>query len=116
MPKVVTPEEGYKFIQDRIDTKEWWLVPIATDEAGEFVREMKDRFYQGDNKVLLDFVLIAGPESALLLALASKSCCSCKDLATIVHNPPGELEGRDVLIHSTTPIAVVAWLNGTFKF
>jgi hypothetical protein len=115
--QVLTQEQGLKYIQDRIDTREWWIIPVATAEANEFVSDIVQRFFQGDNKLLVDFLLLstASPSAPqVLITLASKSCCAPKDLAAMVNTP--EVEGRDLLVHGTTPIAVITWLNDTFNF
>ncbi len=110
MPNFTTTADGYKFIQDRLDTHEWWLIPVVTLDAVMFPKEVVERFYADDNGVLLDVVRVQQPIPTirfLPLVLASKSCMSLAQLERLVGN---ELSNGDLVVHASTPIGVLRWL------
>src|SRR5262245_26401668 len=104
MPNFTTTAGGYKFVQDRLDTHEWWLMPVATLEAAAFVYDLVDRFYQGEDQLLVDVVMVHNPTPELafmFLILASKTCLSRSQYGQLIER---EAE-NDLLIHGTTPIS-----------
>jgi hypothetical protein len=116
MLNFTTTREGYEFLQARLDTHEWWLIPVATLPAGMFVNEVAERFYTGDNELLLDVILVHQPTPGvrhLPLILASKSCMSRAQLELLVGK---KLPEGDLVVHASTPLGVLRWLAYTLCF
>src|SRR4030095_13989860 len=42
--------EVHKIIQDRINSREWWLMPVIDEEGIAFVQEIACRFYRDNRK------------------------------------------------------------------
>lgn len=117
MSKVMPSSELLQFIQDRLDTREWWLLPVATPAAAQLADEIIARHYTGDNQVLCDFAFIPNQVADapfLILMLASKSCMSAEQAQELLHLPSAPAEDRDVLVHSSTPIGVMMWMSRVF--
>lgn len=115
--RLASPEEGFRLIQDRLDTREWWLIPVCDLAGMGLVEGITRRFYQGDNRVLLDVVMVLQPTSdvpLLGLVLASKSCMSAAQLAehTGAFLPD---DSHDVIVPPSTPVSVVLWLARHFR-
>ena len=116
MPNFTTTASGYKFIQDRLDTRDWWLIPVTTVEAGAFICNFVNQFYRGDDQVLVDVVFVHNPTPDLafmFLILASKSCLSKTEFGNLIKR---EATNSDLLVHSTTPVGAVEWLKTRFRF
>lgn len=116
MPNFTTTSDGYKFIQARLDTHEWWLIPVATLDAVMFLKEVVERFYADDNGVLLDVVRVHQPTPAmrfLTLVLASKSCMSLAQLQRLVGS---KLSNGDLVVHASTPVGAIRWLAQNFQW
>jgi len=115
--RTATADEAYRFVQDRLDSGEWWLIPVC-DLAGVAVIDgLARRFFAGDNAVLLDLVAVPRPTqdvALLTLVLASKSCLTPARLAEHFGVPEPE-PGRDILAPGSTPLSVVVWLNEHFR-
>lgn len=115
--RLASVEDGLRLIQDRLDTQEWWLIPVCDLAGMGLVEGITRRFYQGDNRVLLDVVMVLQPTSdvpLLGLILASKSCMSATQLAehTGAFVPD---DSRDVIVPASTPVSVVLWLARHFR-
>ena len=109
----MTEAEAMRFLKDRLATNEWWIIPIASDEAADWATELRNRFYTGDNSLLFDLLALTPmlPDlPVLLVALASKSCLTSAQLGAHTGTPVLSDGTRDVLIASTTPVVVVCWL------
>jgi hypothetical protein len=116
MLNFTTTKQGYEFLQARLDTGEWWLIPVATLPAGMFVNEVVERFYTGDNELLLDVILVHQPTPRirhLPLVLASKSCMSKAQLEELVGK---KLPDGEMIVHASTPFSVLRWLVFTLCF
>jgi hypothetical protein len=115
--RLASAEEGFRFIQDRLDTRDWWLIPVSNLAGAELVDGIAQRFYQGDNELLLDVVAIPFPTEdvpLLSLVLASKSCMSPAQLAEHLGTPAPD-DCRDVLVPASTPVSILLWLAHHFR-
>jgi hypothetical protein len=116
MPNFITTAGGYKFIQNRLDTRDWWLMPVVTLESAAFVYDLVNRFYRGDDKLLVDVVLVHNPTPDLafmFLVLASKTCLSKSQFGQLIER---EGPNADLLVHGTTPLSALNWLKAHFRF
>ena len=110
--------EVHKIIQDRINSREWWLIPVIDEEGIAFVQEIACRFYRDNRKGVLDAILIPFPTldvAGLWLVLASKSCLSRTQLAEF-EGVPFDKEFKSILVPPTTPLSVMIWLYQSFNF
>jgi hypothetical protein len=116
--RLASAEEGFRFIQDRLDTRDWWLIPVSNLAGAEFVDGIARRFYRGDNALLLDVVAVPFPTEdvpLLSLVLASKSCMSPAQLAEHLGAPAPD-NSRDVIVPASTPLSILLWLARHFRW
>lgn len=120
MPQVFESlHDANAFVQARLDTREWWVIPVATPDAAELALDIANRFYTGENKVLFDAVLFFNPMPSvplLWLALASKSCMSAEQFAEMAELPVTPDHLRDVIVTASTPLSAMLWLNNQFDW
>ena len=120
MPKVFESLQDAKaFVQARLDTREWWVIPVATPDAAELAVEIANRFYTGDNKLLFDAVLFFNPMldvPLLWVALASKSCMSPEQFAELTGLSVTPDRLRDVIVTTSTPLSAMVWLYNQFDW
>ena len=117
-PSLVRPADGEKFVQDRLNTREWWLIPVTDVKGMAFVEEVTRRFYRGDNKVLMDALTIPNPTAdvpCLCLVLAAKSCMSPTQLQKLIVKPVPKDGSRNILVPSTTALSIIFWLHSRFQ-
>lgn len=110
--------EVHKIIQDRINSQEWWLIPVTEVEGIAFVQEIACRFYRDNRKGGLDAILIPFPTldvAGLWLVLASKNCLSPAQLAEF-EGVPLDKEFKSILVPPATPLSVMVWLYQSFNF
>jgi hypothetical protein len=110
--------EVHKIIQDRINSREWWLIPVIDEEGIAFVQEIACRFYRDNRKGVMDAILIPFPTldvPGLWLVLAAKSCLSQAQLAEYEGLPLDE-EFKSILVPPSTPLSVMVWLYQCFRF
>ncbi len=110
--------EVHKIIQDRINSREWWLIPVTDEEGIAFVQEIACRFYRDNRKGVMDAILIPFPTldvPGLWVVLASKSCLSPAQLAEF-ERVPLDKEFKSILVPQTTPLSVMVWLYENFRF
>jgi hypothetical protein len=118
MPKLLDSAEALRFVQDRIDTREWWILPVAEPVGARMALDIIERHYTGDNRLLVDMLLVQ-PELPdvpfLYIILAAKSCMSPQQLSDATGVPLPD-DARDALIPSSTPASVVLWFGNQFRW
>ena len=114
-----TTADAQQFIQDRLATRAWWIIPVTDVDGMAFVEDMATRFYGGENGVLIDAVMILNPTAdvpCLWLVLAAKSCMSPAQLTELTGLPAPEDGLRDILVPRSTPLSVMVWLYSRFNW
>jgi hypothetical protein len=118
MPKLTDHATALRFIQDRIDTRQWWILPVAEPLGAQMAIDIIERFYSGENQPLADMLLMQPrlPDVPFFfIILGAKSCMSSQQLSEATGIPLPE-DTRDVLIASSTPTSVVLWLGSQFQW
>jgi hypothetical protein len=117
MPQILKPADLFRTVQERIDSHEWWIMPITNADGVAMCQEILRRFYIGKDPSLCALVLlpvvIDGQPLALLLA--SKACMSSADLAEAVDVTVPRAKA-DLLVPATTPLSALMWLWSTFRW
>lgn len=117
--KLMSETEILRFVQDRLDTRAWWLIAVAEIGAARMLNKIVQHHYIGDQAGLLDVVMIpwVTPNVPVLtLAIALKSCMSPAQLAATTGSPVPLDSSHDVVIFDSTPLSVVWWIANKFRW
>lgn len=117
MSKLVDYPKVQHFIQDRIDSREWWILVIDGPESATLALRIATRFYTGDDGPLFNLLCNSCGDRTLpfrALAFAAKRCLSAQQLSEFIGAPVPE--ERDVLIPASTRPEVVQWLGTQFHW
>lgn len=101
---VVSAADMHQKIQDRINSGEWWVIPITDAEGFALVEEIASRFYQGDNSKLIEAVVIPSPiprVSYIFLIMAAKQCMSPAQVGEFVCRDHLGAGSRALIIYAT---------------
>jgi len=113
----LTSNEAIKFVQDRLDSHQWWMFPVATESGIRFVDAVEKAHYQGANsdRLVTATVVDAASDIPLMwLVFAAKSCMSPEQLSKLAGRPVSGDGSHDIIFESRTPVSALTWLASTF--
>lgn len=118
MPAVLQPADAYEFIQQRIDSHEFWIMPVTTVESAALACRIAKQHYRGQDEHLFNMLSIPTPLSGVpffYLVLAAKKCLPANQLAEVIGAPVPANVG-DVLVPPGTHRLAVLWLKNLFRW
>jgi hypothetical protein len=78
-------EEGMRrMIRERVQSREWYLIPQVSDAAGHVMQEIEAKFYPPGTEANADFEIILGMPHVFCLAMAHKSRMPYAEMMKIV--------------------------------
>ncbi len=115
--KIVEPNDAISFIQKRITSRRWWIFPVASHDAQDFVDAVEQAHYMKRNNHLFEMIILPSPIPLLAVAaifLAAKSEMSPAELSKLAGV---EIDGeyRDVVFTPGCPVAFAEWMLTEFK-
>ena len=119
MPKLLQPADTFKLIQDRIDSREWWSMPVASAEGVALMEDIVSRFYSGKDPTLCNLLLLPiGLSEVPILGflMASKTAMTHADLSDLFGISIPKDAKADLIVPATTPLSAMVWLWKHFRW
>lgn len=122
--KLVDPHEGLAYFRERFASREWWIVPSASEMSAQMVCAIEKAFYRGEASSDFELTLVPRPAVGVpLLGMCffKKNRMTDDQLAAVFKCEGASLVGddvssrQDILITPDTPIAVLDWLDENFS-
>ncbi len=117
MTGIITQEEGLRLIQDRIWSREWYVILGVDGQNMELAIAIETSYFQGENAKLFDLVMVPRPfDGCFMLGvfLAHKSVLDHDKVCKVCKSTRGS-PGNDLLIVGTAGgIMAAEWLAATF--
>jgi hypothetical protein len=77
--ELMTEGDARQRVQGMIVSRDWWVIPWLSEEAGELSLEIEREYYRGEANA--DFVLITGP---VVMSFARKHRMPARALAALM--------------------------------
>jgi len=75
------PQDGYRTIQQRMWSDEWWVVFSVNDAGRLFVSELEHEFYMDNNNDQFEIMMVMVPNTGTVtVAMFNKSECSVEQM------------------------------------
>jgi hypothetical protein len=110
--RMMSKEDGYDFVRERIKSREWWVILIASEKSADMARAIEENFYTDGNNNRFEVVLGDFDRLPVAICFANKSEMSRQRLGEMVGiDVPEE---KDFIATPDIPFKVLRWFIGTF--
>jgi hypothetical protein len=115
---LIEPEAGIGLIQNRLDSREWWMIVSYSEHGGLIAQWIERTFYTEDKNKDFHALMTSGPYVGVIY-MAKKEHLTLDELKAGLDKEfgckIGNVDGQDVIIPDDTPMPVIYWLLDTFK-
>lgn len=113
--KLSPMEEVERLIFDRVDSREWWIIPQASATGSQLAQLIEEEFYSStpERAMAFDAAFIPAPAGGrpFALCLAKKIYMTPEELGQLLRAP--NIDGsQDILATPDCPLFVATWLEG----